>query len=482
MHNLTFDVPENWIFPALDLLTPAGGQVVPTTAQQSSTYFDTAERDLARLGMSLHRRRADAETEWQLSLPDDAPIQIRSAANGQHVPKVLRDLLLGARLGGSLRPIARVNTDQTVRQITTADGTAIGEIADRTMHATLSGDSAVLASWRSVDVAANGDGELLASARRWLKQAGATPEKSSEPLVRALDHDTDRPADAGSPGTVNGLVQNYLQQQYEALIRGDLGLRRGLDVVHPTRVATRRFRSVLRVFDLFEPERAAALDAELAWYAGLLGAVRDRQVLRARLNDEVHALPAELVLGPVSARIDNELLAEELHAREALAQAMASRRYLGLLRDVRDWVLNSPWTEPARPAKDVARYMQASYAKLQRQLKRASKTNNEEALHRARKAGKRARYTSELAEPKLGKRARRMVKQATALQDELGDHQDSVGAAAALRRLATVAGTTPGENGFTYGVLWAEERQRAERARRRAGKTAKSKGAPGRRK
>jgi CHAD domain-containing protein len=476
MHNLTFDVPETWSFPPLDGLTPAGGQVVLTAAQQSSTYFDTAERDLARLGISLHRQRTDSGTEWQLAVGDDEPIRSLSAANGQHVPKDLRELLLGARLGSGLRPIARVSTDQSIRQITTADGTAIGEIADRTMHATAFGDSAVLCTWRSVDIATNnGDGELLATARRWLKQAGATPATTSDPLAVALASDTG-PESTGSAGTVHGLVRDYLQQQYEALIRGDLGLRRGLDVVHPTRVATRRFRSVLRVFDLFEPERAAVLGAELAWYADLLGAVRDRQVLRARLNDEVHALPTELVLGPVTARIDQELLAEELQARQALAEAMASRRYLALLRSVRDWVLAAPWTQPARPAKDVAQYMQASYDKLQRRLRRATKTDSDEALHRARKAGKRARYTSELAEPKLGKRARRMVKQATSFQDELGEHQDSVGAATVLRRLASVAGTTPGENGFTYGVLWAEERQRARRASRRARKAVRAKG------
>jgi hypothetical protein len=47
----------------------------------------------------------------------------------------------------------------------------------------------------------------------------------------------------------------------------------------------------------------------------------------------------------------------------------------------------------------------------------------------------------------------------------LGDHQDGVVASAALRRLALTAGTTPGENGFTYGVLYAREQQAAESAR-----------------
>jgi hypothetical protein len=49
----------------------------------------------------------------------------------------------------------------------------------------------------------------------------------------------------------------------------------------------------------------------------------------------------------------------------------------------------------------------------------------------------------------------------------LGDHQDGVVASATLRTLALTAGTTPGENGFTYGLLYAREQQAAETARSR---------------
>ena len=40
-------------------------------------------------------------------------------------------------------------------------------------------------------------------------------------------------------------------------------------------------------------------------------------------------------------------------------------------------------------------------------------------------------------------------------------------ASATLRRLALTAGTTAGENGFTYGLLYAREQQAAEAARTR---------------
>ena len=45
------------------------------------------------------------------------------------------------------------------------------------------------------------------------------------------------------------------------------------------------------------------------------------------------------------------------------------------------------------------------------------------------------------------------------------DHQDCVVACDVLRRLAITAGTTPGENGFAYGLLYAREQQAADAAR-----------------
>jgi CHAD domain-containing protein len=62
----------------------------------------------------------------------------------------------------------------------------------------------------------------------------------------------------------------------------------------------------------------------------------------------------------------------------------------------------------------------------------------------------------------MGKRANASAKQAKKLQTKLGHRQDAVMAVAFLRRLGAVAGTTPGENGFTYGILLARIARRAE--------------------
>jgi hypothetical protein len=60
---------------------------------------------------------------------------------------------------------------------------------------------------------------------------------------------------------------------------------------------------------------------------------------------------------------------------------------------------------------------------------------------------------------------RRTVKHYKRIQSILGDHQDTVVARAALRRMATGAGTTAGENGFTVGLPYAREEELCRRAR-----------------
>jgi hypothetical protein len=54
------------------------------------------------------------------------------------------------------------------------------------------------------------------------------------------------------------------------------------------------------------------------------------------------------------------------------------------------------------------------------------------------------------------------------IQTVLGNHQDSVVASTTLRRMGIAAGTTNGENGFTFGMLMEQERRFAEECRSQA--------------
>jgi CHAD domain-containing protein len=63
---------------------------------------------------------------------------------------------------------------------------------------------------------------------------------------------------------------------------------------------------------------------------------------------------------------------------------------------------------------------------------------------------------------------RNTIKHYEEIQTVLGELQDTVVARNTLLRLATKAGTTPGENEFTYGLLYANELRQGEAARREA--------------
>ena len=256
-----------------------------------------------------------------------------------------------------------------------------------------------------------------------------------------------------------------MTEQIDNIFDGDLALRRGSDPIHDTRVAIRRLRSTLRVFSKLLDRSVGHVEDELKWFAGLLGDVRDRQVQRRRFREALAELPPELVLGPVANRINTDLQSDQLKARTVVSDAMNSQRYLDLLATLQRWRTVPPLTEAPR-LKAVNKRARRAERKADRRLAEAIEAGDDALLHRSRKAAKRARYAAELCRP-VDKRAKKTVKHYKRFQRVLGDHQDGVVASATLQRLAITAGTTAGENGFTYGLLFAREQQAAEAARKR---------------
>ena len=56
-----------------------------------------------------------------------------------------------------------------------------------------------------------------------------------------------------------------------------------------------------------------------------------------------------------------------------------------------------------------------------------------------------------------GSKADKIVSERKDLQDLLGNHQDGIVSAAFLRELGARLGVRSGQNGFSYGVLYARE-------------------------
>ena len=467
---LKFDVPEGWSAPELAAALPAGTRIEQATVRLESTYYDTAERDLLRSRVTLRRRRGDADTGWHLKVPAGAArLELHrplGSGDDEDVPGELAELTVGMRAGAALAPIATLRTERAVQRAVDGEGRVLAEVVLDEVHGTAVGEAAVITRWREVEVELGeaGDEPLLARLAQHLRSSGATPAASASKLARAVG---EPPASVARPDGLAGVVADYLDAQYLALVGNDVALRRGRDVVHGTRTATRRYRSALRVFaPLMDRERAQRLDAELKWYAEVLGRLRDRHVLRDHLDAAVDALPPELVLGPVRNRIHHLLDADLAEAQAALDAAMAGERYFDLLRELRAWHEQPPMASD-RAAADAARFVRKARRTLRRRLADAGAHDgaaHDAAMHRARKAAKRLRYTAELTEPALGGAAKKVRKRAKGVQQRLGARQDSVIAAEFLLRAGRVAGTTPGENGFTFGLLYHRERDAVESA------------------
>lgn len=426
--------------------------------------------------MTLRCRTGTTDTGWQLKVPSGgARTEIRLDPTGTHtsVPKELAALVAGLRRGKALRHIVTVQTDRTVHRILDAEDRLVVELPDDHVTAVAAGRAAAaLSSWREIEAELGpaGDEDTLNAADNHLTRAGAHPSASPNKVAKALGITTNSPAPTGRR-TAGEVIRRYLAEQDDALIAGDLMLRRGLGGIHPARVATRRLRSTLRIFaDYVDPDRAQTFDTELSWYAGLLGEVRDREVQRGRFAAAVADLPEDLVLGPVAARIDEYLLVAQLQHQKALDKAMTGRRYLRLLTESARWMADPPFTDlAARKAAELRTPVQAAAKKVTKHLAAGLGSHgDDEELHKARKAAKRARYAAELAGRVLGKKTRKTVKRYQNLQDILGQHQDAVVAADLLRRLAAGTATNPDQNGFTYGLLYARATHRRDHTRRQA--------------
>jgi CHAD domain-containing protein len=463
-HETKWDVDPDFVLPDLTGVV-AGGNVEYDTVDTVSSYYDTDDADLRVHGIVLRRRDGDDDTGWQLSLPGGETDDLHWPLSDVP-PAEVAALLAGVTGGRQLHNIGTIHTVRHRQRINaTNSDDPIAEIAEDEVRAS-TGER--LLAWREVgvgvDPAATRQTKEL---RRLLKKAGAKPTRYASKLAH-LAGTAPKPPAALSPAA--WAMTSYLNAQIDAVIAGDIALRRGRDPIHDTRVALRRLRSTLRVFTpLLQADAVGDLENELKWFAGLLGEVRDCQVQQRRFTEAVDELPDVLVLGPVRARIRSDLRAIELPARNEVTTAMDSPRYLDLIARLRAWRIVPPLQADLTEKRLRTRVHKAG-RKADGRLAEALDAQPGERgalLHRARKAAKRARYAAELqAELPKATDSRRTIKRYKEIQSVLGDHQDTVVARDMLRRIGAAAGSTAGENGFTFGMLYAREEQIAQRCSR----------------
>ncbi|MFF7376066.1 CHAD domain-containing protein [Streptomyces massasporeus] len=461
-------------------LTGAGGiaaVVDKGVAHLDAAYYDTGDERLAASSVTLRRRTGGSDAGWHLKFPiaPDVRDEIRAPLSDT-LPDDLAALVRSRVRDSELLPVVRLRSARDVRHLLDADGRLLAEVSVDTVHAERLTGRGGEAQWTEVEVelADGGDPALLDKVEKRLRKAGVRPSASSSKLARALEETAPgkrrKSPHVRRPVTAGDHVLAYVRTQRDAIVELDPAVRRDAeDSVHSMRVATRRMRSTFKSFGaILDRAVTDPVAAELKWLAGELGLDRDREVLTERLTAAVDEVPDGLVRGPVIERLHSWSSAEHGGARGRLLGVLDSRRYLALLDTLDALIADPPLLKAAgkEPHKPIAKAVRKDFRKVSGLIGQAAElepgTDRDVALHEARKKAKRTRYAAEAAEPVLGKPAKTMVKSMKALQNLLGEHQDSVMARKALRELSAVAHAA-GESAFTYGLLHEREEQRALR-------------------
>jgi len=93
-----------------------GEPVEPRTF--TSTYYDTGDGLLLRLGIQLRRRLEDGANVWQLKLPrEDGRVELEVDGVPGDPPSELAEVLRAALDGRHLRPVATLRTRRSGRRV-----------------------------------------------------------------------------------------------------------------------------------------------------------------------------------------------------------------------------------------------------------------------------------------------------------------------------------------------------------------------------
>lgn len=274
------------------------------------------------------------------------------------------------------------------------------------------------------------------------------------------------PTEIGPTMTLGEVAFAVLRRQFAEMRSHEPGTRIGEDPeeLHDMRVATRRMRAAIKVFEGALPERAKWFREELRWVAGTLGDVRDLDVQVGRL--EAWRGETDEESSDFLGKILEVIKKRRTEARGRMLEALDSARYErletsfsemlrrgpGAERELAQTNGHSPEGEPVTSAAPAL--ISAHYRKWRKAAKSLDGSSPPENFHELRKKGKRLRYTLEFVSEVYGKPAAGLISSLKALQDDLGDHQDAIVAAGTLRELGT---TTEGPRvprgaAFTMGV------------------------------
>lgn len=417
----------------------------PKKVRQISTYFDTPDHDVVKVGFSLRIRRSGKKrvqtikadgasaaglfirSEWERAVENDTPAL-------DYVTPL--PSLLGDR-ADHIAPAFEVEIDRQSWNMVEGDATielvldrgevVAGERRSPVCEIELelkSGDPAALFAFaRRIDAVAPIRLGVLSKSERGYRLIGDAPARvTAEAVILAGDT---------TAAQAFGQIMRSCVRQFrlnETLFLAN----RNADALHQARVALRRLRSAFSIFKPMIGDAGLDLRTELCWLASELGNARDLDVLLKRAER-----------GPLHDRI----AAIREAAYDEMFEILSSARARLLIFDVTAWVAAADWSRTAggeregdRSARDFAARALDRYRRQVKRKGRNLASLDDDARHEVRKNAKKLRYAAEfyagLFERKGEKRRhKRFVKALEAVQDQLGTLNDLATAPEVLTRL-----------------------------------------------
>ncbi|WP_348642920.1 inorganic triphosphatase [Mesorhizobium sp. B2-8-9] len=405
----------------------------PTVLQQRSSYFDTAEWDLSKRGLSLRIRQSGNERIQTVKTGD------RSAA-GSFTRKeyeqpvagdtpVLddpetRDLL--AEAGPRLAALFEVHVKRHSWNVTDGNATIevaldIGKVVAADREAPLfeielekkaGSPRALFALARKIDVIAPAHLGVLSKAERGYRLLDSAPS-AVKSVATPLTSDI-------SATTAFARIAAACLKQFR-LNEMALGWSCDANALHQARVSLRRLRSLCSICkSLFDDRRFDHLREELKWLASELGDARNIDVMIDRASSD-----------PLSRRLQ-EARGE---AYAAVKASFSSTRARSLMIDITEWISIGEWRTPSceklheQSSRDFASDV---FDKLWKKVAKGGSNlidADDETRHKVRIAAKKLRYAAEFFEPLYNskteaKRHRRFIEAMKGLQDQLGSLND----------------------------------------------------------
>ncbi len=413
-------------------LPPDMGEPIPPR-MFTSTYFDTEQHRLGQLGLTLRKRVEHFHTVWQLKIPSGVVrLELEIDSGSRRIPWEFQDLLTAFFRKQEPIQLGKLRTKRKGVQIQ-KDGQVIAKVVQDSVA--LIKDKKVIRTFHELEVELQeGTAGQLKPIRKILLHAGAQEKPFQPKIFHALHLPFPLAFELSDPSvSPTEHIRERLHSQFFQMLRHDPGTRLGRDseALHQMRVASRRIRAIVRAVRSFlAPEWTEHVRQELGWVGSLLGEVRDWDVLLEYFRGNFHDFSSteQRSFQSILTRFEDQ----RSIARAKLLEGLRSDRYLDLLNHFENSLTHLPFQPSPLTIAELAR---KAYHKVQDFVATSNSHFPKVELHRTRILLKRARYSLELAEPLLGKRAKRFLQQAKYMQDLLGQHQDAVVAESRLLAL-----------------------------------------------